>query len=87
MAKADTTSKTVPVAVYPDGTVRTIAQRHGMWLVPYPAGHPAGSSSHGVQYLADVKRYVEEAGGKIERRPNPNYRSPLLFDTLMRGFN
>lgn len=85
-----TTSKTIPVVEYPDGSVYPITKDGRWYAVPYPADHPM-RGAHRVQYMADVVRHVTEAGGRVVRRANPRYRpstgrkSLRTFDALMGG--
>ena len=62
----NTRSKTVPVAVYPDGR-RFVIRREGRngWRF----AHNAWSS-----HLSGAIAQVEFNGGTVVREPNPNYR-------------
>lgn len=67
------------VAVFPNRNPIPV-RRVGHWYeVP-------GDDGHRVQYMSDVRRYVEAAGGHIEYRDRPN-RTPAprlrLFENLM----
>jgi len=71
--------KTIPWAVYPDGSAHRIIHRSGYWWW----SHDSGSSSY-----AGAIENVESLGGRVERRPNPNYRRDPLphYSRLMRSF-
>lgn len=68
-------TKTIPVAVYPDGTEWQIHRRRGGWEYRRRC-----YSSH---YDLAVS-LVEQGGGRVERRPNPQYREPSYYEVLMR---
>ena len=73
-------SKTLRVAVYPDGRRFTIARRNGVYWYSTTAG-----SSH-MRY---VREAVEALGGCIETVPNPHYRPARQADPLgaiLQGF-
>lgn len=77
-------TKTMKVAVYPDGTRKTISKQGTWWVVP--ENH--GASKRLVQYLSDVRSYVTEDGGSIETVPNPHYhpvKRLRIFEHLTRS--
>lgn len=62
----NTRTKTIPVAVYPDGRRVVLVHRGGMWYWD----RQGSASSH----LSAAIRNVEAKGGTVVREPNPNYR-------------
>ena len=76
----NTRSKTIPVAVYPDGRRYVITRRRGMWQ-----WHADGSAS---SHMDSVIANVQALGGTVVREPNPSYRPDPLptFSRLVRQF-
>jgi hypothetical protein len=64
-----TETKTIEVAIYPNGRVIPIIRERGMWRWDLYS-----ASSHKDAAKANAIR----EGARIERRPNPNYRAPKL---------
>lgn len=75
----NTRTKTIPVAVYPDGRRFVVTFRGGVYWY---------SSTAGASHMDMVRDAVERAGGRIVREPNPSYRPDPLptFSRLVRQF-
>lgn len=67
-------NKTIPVAVWPDGRTYVIRKRGKYWWW----AHDRGS----YPYSAAVEN-VEREGGRVERRPNPQYDPLYTFHSIM----
>ena len=63
-------TKTIRVAVYPDGSRFVLRKERGAWW--YRRGEGAFPLSAAIEN-------VEELGGKVVTEPNPSYRPPSLF--------
>lgn len=66
-------NKTISVAIYPDGKEYIIRRERLGWNFEINSW-----SSH---YDSAV-RQVELKGGRVERRPNPDYKEPDVMDQI-----
>lgn len=72
-------------AVYA-GKAYPVVRRGRYWTVPHGPGSSWGVGEHRVQYISDVRLYVEHDGGTVERRPGGIPRGARLsvFEELMK---
>jgi len=63
-------TKTIKVAMYPDGSRFVLRKERGAWW--YRRGE-------GAFPLSAAIKNVEELGGAVVTEPNPSYRPPAMF--------
>lgn len=73
--------KTIKIIIYPDGSTSPITRSSRGWAWYPPKGGKWESSD-----LRGVADNAAQYGGRIETRPNPNYRTPTGLDIIRKHF-